>query len=382
MGFFNFLYKLTNIFSNKRKLKVFIILSLILILVFCWSRGCFAATPQEAQALTNYQLKLQESCFNYISYLYRSGFYDSSKLMELANRLKSNNVYVTTSVNSDVQFLIYTYKINVSSGSGAYNTVDDFTIDGSWELGVMSGGVVSGTEYPCKLADFQGNVYTIKRENVGTANVISSPTWTHFYLPDSCYCVRSTSVNEFLDLVNAYSELPTTYNTSDAELQAITQQGFDDVTLKIQQQTNTMTNSINNASTSITNSVDNLTNTITDTTTDDNQVQFAQDNNQDLTSGFFTNLFNSFKNAFTNNNIVGVEFNIPFTNSSFTFSNRYVRSLVEQNESFQPIVVLATAFWWFALGYYVILDIYKKINAIKSGDLTNIENDNITTDLM
>lgn len=387
MGFFNFLYKLTNIFSNKRKLKVFIILALILILVFCWSRGCFAvesvANPQDSASLIYYQLQLQQSWVDYMRFMKKANLISNDTFTFLLAIISRQNVFVSPGYQENVQFEVFTYLANRSDTP--HNSVDDFTQDGYWELGfneTSSGTTYSGTRYPCKIATFQGGYFKVYQYNTVTPNPSNVQWGYQFHLPDSCFMVRSTAINDLCEEFNLYNELPTTYNTNDEELQALTQAGFNSVNSKIEQQTQEMTNSIDNASTSITNSVDNLNNTITDTATDDNQIQFAQDNNTDLTSGFFSNLFNSFQNAFTSNNIVGVEFKIPFTDKSFTFSNRYVRSLVEQNEQFQPILVIATAFWWFALGYYVILDIYKKINAIKSGDLTNIENENITTDLM
>lgn len=143
-----------------------------------------------------------------------------------------------------------------------------------------------------------------------------------------------------------------------------------------------MTNSINSASSSITNSINDVNNTLTDTATDDSQVDFVSESNQDLTSGFFTSLLTKFQTAFSNRSPNSVSFPIPFTNKSINFSSWYVRTMVENNSAFSVIVDLATAFWWFVLSYYIILDIYKKINALKSGDITNIENDNITTDLL
>lgn len=320
MGLFNFIYKLTNILSNKRKIKVFIIVLLVILLLFCWSRGSFAATPEEAQALSNYQLLLQDSCFSYLTYLYKTNKADVQKLYNFAAGIRNKNVYITTSVQDDTQFLIYTYQINVTGNGAAYNTVDDFTIDGSWELGVLDGGVVSGTEYPCKLADFQGNVYNLKRESVGASNVLSNATWTHFYLPDPCYCVRSSSINEFLELLNVYSELPTTYNTSDEELQALTQAGFQNQVNAINNAT-TAINDVNSSVEDVNQSVMDMIDTIVDPYVNLSQQQLPENNVQDPTTDGLDNIFTIIKEAFTGTP-QSVSFPIPFTDKSFTIEPR------------------------------------------------------------
>lgn len=377
MGLFNFLYKLTNIFSNKRKLKVFIILGIILFIVFSWSSGVFATSPTDADALTNYQLALQQAIFSQLTDMVKMGQFIPSNNTNFINNIKENFVYLQPSVNENAQMIIHLYRLNRNDNGTIRNTPQDFTIDGSWS--VTNTGTTASTEYQCKLAQFWGpsSVYYY-----GRPPTITTPQFISFYLPDACFCVRSTAINDFLSACNEVSELPPTYNTSDAELQAITRSGFNNLNNTLQTQTQTMTNSINSASTSITNSVDNLTNTIEDTTTDDSQVEFAEDNNQDITSGFFTGLYDSFENAFVNTDYKFVSFPIPFTGKVITFSSSYVLNNIKRNEKFSVLVTLAESFWWFALGYFVILDIYKKINAIKSGDLTNIENDNITTDLL
>lgn len=366
MGLFNFIYKLTNILSNKRKLRIFFIIAIVVILVLCWSRGSFAATPEESQALSNYQLLLQESCFNYLTYLYRSGFYDNTKLMELANRIKSNNVYITTSVNSDVQFLIYTYKINVSTNNGAYNTPNDFTIEGSWELGVMSGGVVSGTEYPCKLADFQGNVYVISRENVGASNVISSPTWTHFYLPDSCYCVRSTKINDFLNLVNAYNEVPTTYNTSDEELQALTQAGFQNEVNAVNNATSAI-NDVNSSVEDVNQSVMDMIDTIVDPYVNVSQEQLPESNVQDesFTEGV-DNLFLYIKNAFTGTP-QSVSFPIPFTDKSFTIEPGFTENSMRKG-GLSAMVSVIHLYWYYRIYSFIFLKYVELLEKLKEGE--------------
>lgn len=143
-----------------------------------------------------------------------------------------------------------------------------------------------------------------------------------------------------------------------------------------------MTNSINSATTSITNSIDSVENTLTDTTTDDTQVTFAEDTNQDLTYNFFSNLFSQYTDTFTRPQVRVLRIKFPFTNKYLTLNNYYFQNNILSDEKYNNLVALIHSFWWFSLGMYVLLDVYHKINKIKSGDLTNIENENITTELL
>ena len=377
MGYFNFFYKLSMILSNKKRFKIFIVIGLICLFIFACSRGVFAAvTPEDTNALMNYQLQMQKSMIDYVKFMYQTnvtGFNktDADKLLE---SLLYNYCWVEPSNSSYGIFNVFIYSPN----TGANNMVN-FNTEGTWSIDVDE-----GTQYPCMLSNITiKHMYTIYNVwNVNNPTPKRYDISTSYLIPEGFFLVRSNAINDFLAEKGKFSTLTPTYATSDEELQAITRSGFQDLNSNIQQQTQQMTNTINNASTSITNSVDNLNNTITDTTTDDSQVELAQDNNQDLTNGFFTGLYNSIEDAFTDTSYKYINFPIPFTNKNITFSSSYVLNNIKRNSKFSVLVSLAESVWWFGLGYFVLLDIYKKINAIKSGDLTNIENENITTNLL
>lgn len=97
MGLFNFIYKLTIIFSNKKKLKVFIALALVIMLVFVWSKGVFASTPTDDIAIQNYQLLLQENFISYLRsiYQYRPSNWNQSNFNQLVSRLILHQVYIS-----------------------------------------------------------------------------------------------------------------------------------------------------------------------------------------------------------------------------------------------------------------------------------------------
>lgn len=383
MDFFNFLYKLSNIFANKRRLKFFIVVGLILLFLFASSKGVFAATPEESEALTNYQLLLQQEAFTYLKNLYNQNLLNASTFNQFKYILTNYHVYVTTSSNPNAQFIVYLYVANAarSDGTNQYNTNDDFTIDGEWSVGILSDGTTSGTAYPCKLANFYGRSFVINRANVEGLDSLVDYGFGYFYIPQPCYLVRSNAVIEFCEYFNLYNEVAPTYSTSDEELQAITSSGFQDLNNSIATTNNELSEANDNLN-SINNEVSATNDFLNDTSVDESIVSLPSENNEDVTLGFFTGLLQTFTDNFTSRTIREVEVPIPFTTKKFYINNRFINSLVENNSNFAPIVNLAYAFWWFLLGYYVLIDVYRKINALKSGDLTNIENDNITTDLL
>ena len=216
MDFFNFIYKLTNILSNKRKIKVFVIIALIILLLFCWSRGAFAysspSTPEDAQALVNYQLLLQESMISHLRYLYQSrpsGFNETT-FRDLCDKLYYFYVFVSpgnySGNPSNTIYEVFTY--NMASS----NNADIFTTPGEWSI-----GITSGTAYPCMIGDVKANhFYKVVQGGGGRTTPIYVQSDYTFHLPDSCYLVRSTYIDEFLNEMGYSNKLnTTTYKTHD-----------------------------------------------------------------------------------------------------------------------------------------------------------------------
>lgn len=361
MDLFNFLYKLSNIFTNKRRLKFFIVLGLIIVFVFVLHSKGFCSTSQDDETLMLYQLQLQENFIQYMRRLYQNkpnGF-DQSAFNNICTRLLYYQTYVTIPTgDTNCLYWVYFYEPNNS-----VNNPNIFNIDGTFSVGLNS-----GTEIDCKLGNitcaWSGRVY---QSGGGRTTPIYSTTSTSTYIPSAMYMVRSTYITEFLEDIGYFPSLATTFSTNDEELQAINQQGFEDVTSGLSD---------------VNDSINNVENTLTDTATDDNQVAFVSESNEDITSGIFTYIYNQLKNSLSSQSAFAFQLTIPFTNKSFTISNNYLRNNFQNNSLMGSLPSLIERFWWFVLGIYIAKDIYKKINKIKSGDLTNIENENITTELL
>ena len=264
MGLFNFFYKLTNILSNKRKLRVFIIIVLIFIIIFCWSRGAFAysssSTPEDAQALSNYQLLLQESMITHLRYLYQdrpSGF-DESVFRDLCNKLYFFNVFVSPGNYSgnpgNTLFEVFTYSMTNT------NTADIFTTQGEWSI-----GITSGTAYPCMIGDITANhFYKVVQGGGGRATPLYVQSNYLFHLPDACYLIRSTYIDEFLNEMGYSNRLnTTTYKTHDEETSALISSGFSKQVNAINQ-ANTAINNVNNSVQNVDNSVQDVNQSVQD----------------------------------------------------------------------------------------------------------------------
>lgn len=369
MGLFNFIYKLTNILSNKRKIKVFIIVLLVILLLFFWSRGSFAATPEEADALTNYQLCLQQAVFSQLTDLVRNGMWSPSQNQNFVNNVKWNFVYLNTTVSDNAQIIIHLYRLNRNDNGTIRNTPQDFTIDGSWEIGINSQGQGS-TQYPCKLAEFWGPsvVYSY-----GTPPTVSQPVFRSFYLPDACFCVRSTSVNDFLEACNEVSELPTTYNTSDAELQAITRSGFQNQVNAINnmnetmQDVNSSVEDVNQSIQDVNQSVMDMIDTIVDPYVNVSQEQLPESNVQDenFTDGV-DNLFMYIKNAFTGTP-QSVSFPIPFTDKSFTIEPGFTENSMRKG-GLSAMVSIIHLYWYYRIYSFIFLKYVELLEKLKEGE--------------
>lgn len=360
MGLFNFIYKLTNILSNKKKLKVFIIIAIVIVIVFAWSRGCFAAepTPEQSQALTNYQLQLQYACFTYLSNMYKQGMLNSN-VNSLAN-LARCQVYVNTSISDKVKFVLHLYNINYSTDGNS------FTIDGSWSMGVLNDGTISGTEFPCKLAQFNGQTIGI----YGTVNtsqqpIVSTATPESFYLPSPCYNVRSTAINEFLELIGVFPQVPTTYNTNDDELQALTQAGFQNQVNAINNATSAI-NDVNSSVEDVNQSVMDMINTIVDPYVNVSQEQLPQSNVQDSTEDGLDNIFTIIKNAFTGTP-QSVSFPVPFTDKSFTIEPGFTENSMKKG-GLNAMVSVIHLYWYYRIYSFIFLKYVELLEKLKEGE--------------
>lgn len=115
---------------------------------------------------------------------------------------------------------------------------------------------------------------------------------------------------------------------------------------------------------------------------DDNVVvdssTLPSDTTEDITGNGFDNIFQQFYDTFTTGSAQDVVITIPFTNKSFTIN----ANTVYGGANLGFIRTLIEAFWYFVISYFIVKDIGKKINKIKSGDIEHVQEDNIKEDLL
>lgn len=161
-------------------------------------------------------------------------------------------------------------------------------------------------------------------------------------------------------------------------------------TLSISQETQTETNEdsnkqilsdISNNQKETTQAVENLEDSITDPNIEDSSIFLPTDNTNDITQDGINGIFTSIYNAFCTGEAKDIVFPIPFTDKNITLSATYVQDMLESANA-TWILTFINAFWGYLVGRFIVKDISKKIDKIKSGDAENIENSNIKEDML
>lgn len=138
--------------------------------------------------------------------------------------------------------------------------------------------------------------------------------------------------------------------------------------------TNNNINNLNNTQQQTNNKIDNLTESIT-----------SSDFNESEAEGLFANfgqgmvitdnthleeLFLILYNAFCNNQIINLEFDMPFTNNHVVISSENISSNYPQ-----ALVNIVHLFVWGMIGLYIIKDIRTMINKVAEGNIENVSSD-------
>lgn len=107
----------------------------------------------------------------------------------------------------------------------------------------------------------------------------------------------------------------------------------------------------------------------------------------DTTSFGFDYIFNTIYNSI-NSNPKSIQFTIPFVNYSFTinpnFLDEWLHNLdVEVVGGINNIVLnFIHAFYYFIISYYIINDVRKTIEKVKTGDIMTHTDTNIKADML
>ena len=152
---------------------------------------------------------------------------------------------------------------------------------------------------------------------------------------------------------------------------SITQEQADFINSNISQQ---ITN--NNAD-----NLQNINDSLNNSDVEFSDSSLPSDNTEDITQEGINGIFSNIYNAFCSGSAQDIVFPIPFTEKEITLSPNYVRQMLSSSNADWIITILET-FWWYIISRFIIKDISKKITKIKSGNIENIENDNIKEEML
>lgn len=187
-----------------------------------------------------------------------------------------------------------------------------------------------------------------------------------------------SSINTLNSSITSLINSTTTQNTS-------LNNSVNNVTNSVNDLSTTTQNGLNNVNTSVnnvSNSVNDLNNTISDNNVSnsdiDNSIGGLVDNSTDITEDGFATIFSSFIDSFSSGDS-SVDVTIPFTNKSITISKSTVYGSFFTNNILGDLI---SAFYYFIVSWFIVIDIKRIFDKIKKGDIENSVSSDIREDLL
>lgn len=104
-------------------------------------------------------------------------------------------------------------------------------------------------------------------------------------------------------------------------------------------------------------------------------------NTQDPTESGVNNIFSTLQSAFTTGTAQDIVVPVPFTNKTFTIPANLTINVLNGSQ-FSWVKTIIEAFWWYIIAKFIVQDISNKVRGIKSGNVENIQNDNIKEEML
>lgn len=147
-----------------------------------------------------------------------------------------------------------------------------------------------------------------------------------------------------------------------------------DITREYAEQSEQTRNQIQQSTTDINNNLNN-----NDTSDIDTSGITNSDTTVDITQDGFNSIFNTLQTYFTSSSGGSLTLTIPFVNKSFTISKSSVYGNFKQLSTIEN---LASLVWYFVISLYIVKQVQKMINKIKSGNLEDVVDNNIKADIL
>lgn len=175
--------------------------------------------------------------------------------------------------------------------------------------------------------------------------------------------IHSSEFNSYYSMLNDIKRL--LQNQSEERLE---------IANSIDKNGNKIKNSIDKSTTDINNNMNN-----NDVSEVDTSGITNSDTTVDITQDGFNSIFTTLQNYFTSNNGGSLTLTIPFVNKSITISKATVYGNFKQLSTIEN---LASLVWYFVISLYIVKQVQKMINKIKSGNLEDVVDNNIKADIL
>ena len=294
-----------------------------------------------------------------------------------------------TAYNSaEVSFLTALEKLYNSGNTAVINKFMNYTSDGFYVYyDYYSTGVIRAYLYK------GSNSFTKTTLQEGTYGIYAFSSLPGYVLTPGlhalCYFELSLVNNSVSDLVimnNGSISIPSYLYVKRTELlmQFLNKYKYNNINNNYRSVLEEIKTNINNNTSAIqeqTDAINNQTNIITDSTVDSTASDLPSIDVTDTSQTGIDNIFSSMYNAFCVGQAQDIVFPIPFTNKNITLSPYYVKDMLENNGA-SWVYTFIQAFWGYIIGRFIIKDVSNKINKIKSGNIENIQNNNIKEDML
>ena len=284
--------------------------------------------------------------------------------------------------NESDAFTVYLVNLDAFSYSGGSIVTGTVNMNGIY---FPNQKVYSG--YFGKIASINSGGATAYSPSVGVSNFVASPMLGIF---NPRWIDLFTYYGLIDDNTSDYNSALSDIMFNQSQLITKISQGVN----AINNQTNTLTNSIDSnfedtneelqavqdKIEETNDKLDDLNDTITDDSIESSATDLPSISVNDPTSSGIDDIFTSIYNAFCTGNAQDIVFPIPFTNKNITLSPYYVRDMLNNNNA-GWIYTLIQAFWGYLIGRFIVSDISRKIDKIKSGNIENIENNNTSSSI-
>lgn len=227
-----------------------------------------------------------------------------------------------------------------------------------------SGSGSTGEDYTSVLAEINTKVKEIRDNTGNTYNELQA---------------QSDTLKSILNQLESFSGTVTDQPNYTQTIQNV-QSAIEETNSKMDK----LNTSVQEQGQAVKNEIAASTNVITDTLTDNNTDNITSDDLPttditDTTESGFNNIFQTLQSAFTDDTQQELTVTLPFVNKDITIS----REKIIPNETVRNfLTVISSSFWLFLVSIFVVKDMSKRFNKIKSGDIESVTNSNIKEDIL